>query len=215
MARSIPAAANNTYPRRTILLMSRSAGTLLLCLASVVFPCGLRGQNIPPASAVSPSSNPAVAPPANGSKPPFTYTPMKMPTLSPGVLELLKLEGQFSSAVSTGGGKAFSSWFADDGVTLNNGQPAVRGHSAIASIANWDPATYKLSWYAEGAQMGPSNDTGFTWGHYDATTVDKDGKSTTTTGRYITFWKKVKGEWKVALDASANEPPPTNGMPTP
>jgi len=195
--------------------MSRSAGTLLLCLASVVLPCGLRGQNIPPASAVSPSSNPAVAPPANGSKPPFTYTPMKMPTLSPGVLELLKLEGQFSSAVSTGGGKAFSSWFADDGVTLNNGQPAVRGHSAIASIANWDPATYKLSWYAEGAQMGPSNDTGFTWGHYDATTVDKDGKSTTATGRYITFWKKVKGEWKVALDASANEPPPTNGMPTP
>ncbi len=195
--------------------MSRSASTLLLCLASVVLPCGLRGQNIPPASAVSPSSNPAVAPPANGSKPPFTYTPMKMPTLSPGVLELLKLEGQFSSAVSAGGGKAFSSWFADDGVTLNNGQPAVRGHSAISAIANWDPATYKLSWYAEGAQMGPSNDTGFTWGHYDATTVDKDGKSTTATGRYITFWKKVKGEWKVALDASANEPPPTNGLPTP
>jgi ketosteroid isomerase-like protein len=63
--------------------------------------------------------------------------------------------------------------------------------------------------------MGPSNDTGFTWGHYDATTLDKDGKSTVTGGRYITFWKKVKGEWKVALDASANEPPPTNGLPTP
>jgi ketosteroid isomerase-like protein len=151
---------------------------------------------------------------------------MKMPTLSPGVLELLKLEGQFSAAVASGGGKAFSSWFADDGVTLNNGQPAVLGRSAITSIANWDPNQYKLSWYAEGAQMGPSNDTGFTWGHYDATTIDKDGKNTTTTGRYITFWKKVKGEWKVALDASAHEPrpapgraapgrPPTNGLPTP
>ena len=138
-----------------------------------------------------------------------------MPHLSPGVLELLKLEGQFSAAVSEGGGKAFSSWFADDGVTLNNGQPAVLGRSAISSIANWDPATYKLSWYAEGAQMGPSNDTGFTWGHYDATTIGKDGKSSTTTGRYITFWKKVHGQWKVALDASANEPPPTNGLPTP
>ena len=140
---------------------------------------------------------------------------MKMATLSPGVLELLKLEGQFSAAVASEGGKAFGSWFAEDGVTLNNGQPAVLGRSAITSIANWDPATYKLSWYAEGAQMGPSNDTGFTWGHYDATTTDKDGKATTSTGRYITFWKKVKGEWKVALDASANEPPPTNGLPTP
>jgi ketosteroid isomerase-like protein len=138
-----------------------------------------------------------------------------MPNLSPGVLELLKLEGEFSGAVTKGGGRAFSSWFADDGVTLNNGKPAVLGRNAITSIANWDPAQYQLSWYAEGAQMGPSNDTGFTWGHYDATTVAKDGKSTTLSGRYITFWKKVKGEWKVALDASANEPPPTNGLPTP
>ncbi len=195
--------------------MSRSAVALLLTLAALSAPHALRAQNLPPASAVSPSTNPAIAPPPTASRGPFTYTPLKMPTLSPGVLQLLKLEGQFSAAVSAGGGKAFSSWFADDGVTLNNGQPAVLGRSAIASIANWDPASYKLSWYAEGAQMGPSDDSGFTWGHYDATTLDKDGKSSTSTGRYITFWKKVKGEWKVALDASANEPPPTNGLPTP
>ncbi len=178
-------------------------------------PLGLSAQNLPPASAVSPSTNPAVPPPANPAKPAFTYTPMHMPNLPPGVLELLKLEGQFSQAVSDGGGKVFSTWFADDGVTLNDGQPAVLGRSAIASIANWDPAVYKLSWYAQGAQMGPSNDAGFTWGHYDATTIGKDGKSSTTSGRYITFWKKVHGEWKVALDASANEPPGSNGLPTP
>jgi len=191
--------------------MSRLALALLL----TTIPAALHAQNLPPATAVSPSTNPAVAPPTNPAKSPFTYSPMQMPKLPPGVLELLKLEGQFSESVSAGGGKAFSTWFAEDGVTLNNGQPAVRGRSAIASIANWDPATYKLSWYAEGAQIGPSNDTGFTWGHYDATTIAKDGKSTTTAGRYITFWKKVHGEWKVALDASANEPPPTNGKPTP
>ncbi len=195
--------------------MSRLALALLLTATALSVPTALHAQNIPPATAVSPSSNPAVAPPTSATNPPFTYTPLQMPSLPPGVLELLKLEGQFSESVTQGGGKAFSSWFADDGVTLNNGQPAVRGRSAIASIANWDPATYKLSWFAEGAQMGPSNDTGFTWGHYDATTIDKDGKSTTASGRYFTFWKKVKGKWKVALDASANEPPPTNGAPTP
>ena len=198
-----------------MLLMSRLAPALLLCASALFAPAGLHAQNVPPATSVPPSSNPSVAPPANGSRAPFTYTPLHTTPLSPGVLELLKLEGQFSAAVSEGGGRAFSSWFADDGVTLNNGQPAVLGRSAIASIANWDPATYKLSWYAEGAQMGPSNDTGFTWGHYDATTIGKDGKSSTSTGRYITFWKKVHGQWKVALDASANEPPFTNGLPTP
>jgi ketosteroid isomerase-like protein len=195
--------------------MSRPAPALLLCATALFLPVSLRAQNMPPPTPVSPSTNPAVSTPGSSAKPAFTYTPLKMPTLSPGVLELLKLEGQFSAAVTAGGGHAFSSWFADDGVTLNNGQPAVLGRSAITSIANWDPAQYKLSWYAEGAQMGPSNDTGFTWGHYDATTIAKDGKSTTSTGRYITFWKKVHGEWKVALDASANEPPTANGLPTP
>jgi ketosteroid isomerase-like protein len=203
--------------------MSRPATALLLCATALVLSAVLHAQtdshSLPPATAVSPSSNPAVGavvnPAANPKKSPFTYIPLHTSELSPGVLELLKLEGDFSAAVAAEGGRAFNSWFADDGVTLNNGRPAVRGRSAITAMANWDPAQYKLSWYAEGAQMFPSNDAGFTWGHYDATTLAKDGKSTTTTGRYITFWKKVGGKWKVALDASANEPPPTNGLPTP
>jgi ketosteroid isomerase-like protein len=130
-----------------------------------------------------------------------------MPTLTAGQLELLRLEGAFSDAVAQGGGKAFASWFADDAVTLNNGKPAILGRTAIAATADWDPRTYQLTWYAEGAQMGPSHDTGFTWGHYDATTREKTGKPLTLSGRYITFWKKVHGQWKVALDASANDAP--------
>lgn len=190
-----------------------------LLLGALSAPFAVRGQStapsIPPPTAANPATAPSIRGFLNSTKSPFTFTPMKVPQLSPGVLELLKLEGEFSAAVASGGGKAFSSWFADDGVTLNNGQPAVQGRLAIAAAANWNPATYKLSWYAEGAQMGPSNLSGFTWGHYDATTIGKDGKSATTSGRYITFWKKVHGQWKVALDASADEPPPTNGLPTP
>ncbi len=190
-----------------------------LLLGAIGAPPALCAQSIspgiPPPRAANPSTAPSVAAFANSSKSAFTYTPLKVPHLSAGVLELLKLEGEFSAAVVAGGGKAFSSWFADDGITLNNGQPAVQGRSAIAAAANWNPATYKLSWYAEGAQMDPDNRSGFTWGHYDATAVGKDGKSTTTSGRYITFWKKVHGAWKVALDASADEPPPSNGLPTP
>ncbi len=184
--------------------MSRLATALLLCSACALLPASLRaqteGQSIPPPTPV---------------KPTHTFIPMPTPNLSPGVLELLKLEGDFSAAVTKGGGRAFSTWFADDGVTLNNGQPAILGRTAIAASATWDPAVYQLSWYAEGAQVTSPNNSGFTWGHYDATTIAKDGKSTTLTGRYITFWKKVDGKWKVALDASANEPPPTNGLPTP
>jgi ketosteroid isomerase-like protein len=120
------------------------------------------------------------------------------------------LEGRFSQAVTDGGGKAFATWFADDGITLNNGKPAVLGRTAIAAQAQWDPKTYQLSWTPQGAQMGPSNDMGFTWGLYEGRSKDKNGEPVVITGRYFTVWKKLpNGTWKVALDASADEPPAT------
>ena len=142
--------------------------------------------------------------PLSTSTPP---NPLSSPNLTPGQLELYQLEQQFSGSVARGGGRAFAGWFADDAVTLNNGKPAVLGRSAIAATATWNPAAYQLTWTPEGAQMGPSGDTGFTWGHYDARSRDSHGQPVTLSGRYITFWKKVAGAWKVALDASAQEAP--------
>jgi ketosteroid isomerase-like protein len=135
-------------------------------------------------------------------------SPLTQPTLTPGTLMLLELEGKFSKAVQVGGGKAFATWFAEDAVTLNNGKPAVLGRSAIATDAQWDPKEYQLSWVPQGAQMGPSNDMGFTWGTYEGHSKDKNGEPVVISGRYFTVWKKVAdGSWKVAMDASANEPP--------
>jgi len=139
---------------------------------------------------------------------PYQISPVTTPTLSPGVVQLLELEGKFSQAVAEGGGKAFASWFAEDAVTLNNGKPATLGRGAIAASATWNPKEYSLTWVAQGAQMGPSNDMGFTWGHYEGRSNDRNGQPVVTSGRYITIWKKLKdGTWKVAMDASADEPP--------
>ncbi len=135
-------------------------------------------------------------------------SPLAQPTLSPGTLLLMELEGRFAKAVEAGGGKAFGAWFADDAVTLNNGKPAVLGRTAIAAQAQWDPKTYQLTWTPQGAQMGPSNDMGFTWGHYEGRSKDKNGQPVVISGRYFTVWKKLPdGTWKVAMDASADEPP--------
>ena len=207
--------------------MKRVATPLLLG-AVTIFSASLMAQSVPttppqtgpqtgtqigtqnPIQTTSPTSGKS----PRAIQPGYTIIPIPMPVITLGQMELLKLEGDFSEAVTKGGGKAFSSWFADDGVTLNNGKPPVQGLRAITESAKWDPKTYQLSWYAEGAQMGASNETGFTWGHYDATTIDPaTGKSSTASGRYITFWKKVNGKWKVALDASADEPPPPQLLP--
>jgi ketosteroid isomerase-like protein len=159
----------------------------------------------------SPGIGSAAAPAYDGLAQSSTISsPLVQPTLSPGVLLLLELEGRFAQSVATGGGKAFASWFTQDAVTLNNGKPAVLGVAAIAAQANWDPKTYQLTWTPQGAQMGPSNDMGFTWGHYEGHSKDKNGEPVVVSGRYFTVWKKLPdGTWKVAMDASANEPPAT------
>jgi ketosteroid isomerase-like protein len=178
--------------------MRRSTFTLILCAFCLMVPV-LAAQSAPPLL-----QRPAGAPQSP------VLTPLQQQALTPGEIELMKLEVAFAADVAKGGGKAFASWFADDAVTLNNGRPATLGRVAIAASAQWDPKDYQLTWYPEGAQMGPSGDTGFTWGHYDSTSTDAKGQPVTTGGRYITFWKKVKGEWKVALDASANDSPATD-----
>ena len=127
---------------------------------------------------------------------PGISSPLTQPTLTPGALLLLELEGRFARAVEAGGGKAFGSWFADDGVTLNNGKPAVLGRTAIAAQAQWDPKTYQLTWTPQGAQMGPSNDMGFTWGHYEGRSKDKNGGPVVIMGRYFTCLEKT-ARWNV------------------
>ena len=144
-----------------------------------------------------------VTPPAG-----YKAIPLATPTLSPGVIHLLELEGEFQDSVAAGGGAAFAKWFADDAVALNNGKAATLGRGAIALEANWNPRDYQLTWVAQGAQMGPSNDMGFTWGHYVGRAKKQDGQEIVTSGRYMTVWRKLAdGSWKVALDASADDAP--------
>lgn len=144
--------------------------------------------------------------PSSKPKPPVA-NPLTQPTISPGVMLLMELEGRFAKDTAAGGGKAFASWFAPDALTLNNKHAPVIGKAHIASDANWDPKEYQLTWYPLGGQMGPSNDMGFTWGHYEGHSKDAHGQPVVISGRYITVWKKMPdGSWKVAMDASAEEP---------
>ena len=196
--------------------MIRLARPVLLALAAALG--AVAGHAQQPALGVIPGMAPPASTPAGsaaktgtqtGAQPGYVLiSPVVQPTLSPGVITLLELEGRFSQETTEGGGKAFATWFADDAVTLSNGKPAVLGRGAIAQTADWDPKIYQLSWVAQGAQMGPSNDMGFTWGRYEGHATDHNGKPIVTSGRYITIWKKLQnGSWKVVMDASADEPP--------
>lgn len=134
--------------------------------------------------------------------------PLTDPTATPGIQMLYDLEAKFAADTAKGGGPAFATWFAPDAVTLANGKPPVAGHDAIAAAATWAPDSYQLTWKPEGARMAAGGDMGFTWGHYEGISKDKEGNEVKTSGRYMTVWKKQPdGTWKVELDASNDGPP--------
>ena len=133
--------------------------------------------------------------------------PLADPTLKPGKILLFDLEARFAKDVSERGGAAFADWFAEDGVALGNGVAPLVGRVAIAKSASWSPKAYQLTWTPTDATMGPSGDIGYTWGHFEGHSKDANGNPVTTSGRYITIWRKQPdGNWKVILDAGANEP---------
>jgi ketosteroid isomerase-like protein len=164
------------------------AGSVAGTLAVGTVPTA-RGQSLePPSSSAAPN-------------------PLSDPTVKPGKILLYDLEARFAKDVLARGGAAFADWFAEDGVALGNGAQPLVGRVAIAKSANWSPASYQLTWTPTDAMMGPSGDMGYTWGHFEGHSKDANGNPVTTTGRYMTIWRKQpNGEWKVVLDAGANEP---------
>jgi ketosteroid isomerase-like protein len=137
-----------------------------------------------------------------------TPNPLTDTTVKPGKVLLFDLEARFAKDVLERGGAGFAQWFAEDGVALGNGAAPLIGKVAIVRSATWSPKDYQLTWTPTDAMMGPSGDMGYTWGHYEGHSKDASGNPVTTSGRYITMWRKqADGSWKVVLDAGANDVP--------
>jgi len=138
---------------------------------------------------------------------PSAPNPLSDTTVKPGKMILFDLEARFAKDVLEHGGAAFANWFAEDGVALNNGQAPLIGKVAIVKSATWSAKDYQLTWTPTEAAMGPSGDMGYTWGHFEGHSKDANGNPVTTTGRYMTIWRKQPdGNWKVVLDSGSNEP---------
>lgn len=134
--------------------------------------------------------------------------PLTDSTVSTGKMQLFQLEARFEKDVVARGGAGFASWFAPDGVALGNGKAPLIGEVAIAKSADWSPKDYQLTWTTTDAAMSPAGDMGYAWGHYEGRGKDANGNPLVTSGRFITVWRKQPdGNWKVALDAGADDAP--------
>jgi ketosteroid isomerase-like protein len=121
---------------------------------------------------------------------------------SDGSVALVKMEGEFMKAAADHGSQGYMSYYADDAVEVPNGRAFLQGKENIAKTMGFlDSPDNHLTWAPVGAGMAASGDLGYTYGTYEFSSKDKDGKPVVNKGKYATIWKKQKdGSWKVALD---------------
>jgi ketosteroid isomerase-like protein len=115
---------------------------------------------------------------------------------------LRQLEGEFMKAAAEHGSQGYLSYYADDAVEVPNGAPLIQGKVNIAKTMGFlDDKNNHLTWTPVGADMSASGDLGYTYGTYEFSSKDKDGKTVVDHGKYTSIWKKQgQGSWKVVLD---------------
>jgi ketosteroid isomerase-like protein len=65
----------------------------------------------------------------------------------------------------------------------------------------------QLVWTPLKVDVSSDGTLGYTWGRYDLTLRDKEGKRETTTGVYLTIWKRqANGSWKFVFDGGPELP---------
>jgi len=120
---------------------------------------------------------------------------------------LIKLEADFAKAVAEHGRAAFLTYFAEDGVELEDGG-GVTTREDMKKQAPWAEGT-SLTWTPVHADMSASGDLGFTYGNYVFKSKNKEGQIVTNYGKYVSVWKKQSdGTWKVVVDMGNSSPEP-------
>jgi ketosteroid isomerase-like protein len=127
-----------------------------------------------------------------------------------GADDLRRLEGEFMKAAAEKGADGYMSFYAEDAVEVPNGEAIMQGKSEIAKTMGFlNDKNNHLTWTPVGADMSASGDLGYTYGTYEFSSKDKDGKPVVAHGKYTSIWKKQKdGSWKVVLDMGNSSPVP-------
>ena len=104
----------------------------------------------------------------------------------------------------------------DEEAVFYGAQETHEGRAAV--VQNWaqlfepdGPTT--LRWQPLDVKVARSGDLGYTRGQYQLTTVGEDGSATSSSGSFVTIWRKSieDGRWRAVLDIGT--PPQPAQMP--
>lgn len=127
------------------------------------------------------------------------------PTADPDILKMTDLA--FSQMSEEEGIKKAFAYYADEDVVrlVEGAEPTVGKEALIKHFSGVDESVVTLSWKPIKAEIAQSADLGYTYGKFYLTLTDS--VETTSTGFYVSIWKKQKdGSWKYVLDGGVEGP---------
>lgn len=123
--------------------------------------------------------------------------------------ELLQADRDFAAASrATNAAEAFNQFLATDAIGLPSGNFPAFGRDSIYASMKENADSYVLDWQPQHAEVANSGELGWTWGTYTLTTKTADGEPQINYGKYLNIWKKIDGNWRVAVDIGNSNPKP-------
>lgn len=121
------------------------------------------------------------------------------------------LDNQMLAAAAAKDAAAVAAFFAPDGRSMLDNAPAAVGTAAIAEAwgAMLQAPGATLTWTPTLIRVANAGDLAYDLGTYTFSFDGPDGR-VTDTGKYVTVWTKVDGQWKIAADIGNSDLPESN-----
>lgn len=123
--------------------------------------------------------------------------------------ELAAMEDEFCAATRTMGIlAAFKHYAAPDATMLSVDPRKFRGAEAIERAIGPDRPGTSVTWSAHHTDLSADGTLGYNYGRYEWKFTDAAGKPATSTGWFLTIWKRQPdGTWRYVLDTGVPDRP--------
>lgn len=118
-------------------------------------------------------------------------------------------EGDMAQAAAAMDPAKMVSFYTDDVVGMATDAPLTQGKQDMQKyFETMMEAKPEVSWKAVKVEVARSGDLAYSWGTGDVSVKDAKGRSSKTTIKYVSVWKKqADGNWKIAIDTFLPDPP--------
>src|SRR5882724_11671054 len=124
--------------------------------------------------------------------------------------KLLRRDAEWADLASAGKDvDRIVSYWSDDAVVIEPGQPAVEGKAAIRNYVAESLKTpgFKIHWVSEKPTFSPDGKLAYMRGTDELTVPGPDGTTTMSHLRGISVWRRdADGQWRCVVDISNEEP---------